>query len=841
MHHKYETIVGGADFSLLESEAAKLPESLMFVDRARATHKHKGETHDRKKREKDGQMRRKMQLPWRRGSDWVLTHTHTHTKVSEKVGGAEGTKLDDDFKEMEKKVDITSRAVLDIMTKTTEYLQPNPASRAKLSMINTMSKIRGQEKGPGYPQAESVLGDAMLKFGRELGEESTFGMALIDASEAMKELGEVKDALDMEVKQNFIDPLQNLHDKDLKEIQVQFCLQPSSPAAASFKEDGGPPSGLRLQEEASGKVQDDEIKQALEKFDESKEIAEQSMFNLLESDIEQVSQLAALVQAQLEYHSRSAEILQQLSSKMEDRIKEVSSKPRKEYAPKPRMTLELLPPSESHNGGIHSAKSPGRSPAPMDQPCCRALYDFEPENEGELGFKEGDVITLTNQIDDNWYEGMINGQSGFFPINYVDILLSGCMHETSEKSKSLVDETAVKYSEVHLGNEPVSAIRSFPGLKGLKLVSVEVMKKRRLCDFWDSSDTLPQPAQASCIKQNFSAGWRTDKSWVITASIEDKNACFLRVKLPVHSVFLGMNLWSELSFYNDQTSSNLDGICATSIGGNYQPLASRTSRVLILKKRVEEQKQVFHPAETRTERKTTRTNEAGANMDMKKRVSLELRHRSPTEVQELVLDNCRSSEGKIEGITGEFSNLELLSLINVGLTSVADIPKLDKLKKLELSDNRISGGLEVLAERLVNLTHLNLSGNKIKDISTLEPLKKLPQLKSLDLFNCEVTNLADYREPIFKLLPQLTYLDGYDIDDCEASDSDGEGDGVEDEDEEEGESEDFEEEEEEDEEDVVAEEDDDDEDSGDDERDSSPAKGEKRKRDPEDEDDEDDD
>lgn len=46
------------------------------------------------------------------------------------------------------------------------------------------------------------------------------GLALIDAGEAMRELGEVKDALDMEVKQNFIDPLQNLHDKDLKEIQV---------------------------------------------------------------------------------------------------------------------------------------------------------------------------------------------------------------------------------------------------------------------------------------------------------------------------------------------------------------------------------------------------------------------------------------------------------------------------------------------------------------------------------------------------------------------------------------------------------------------------------------------
>lgn len=47
------------------------------------------------------------------------------------------------------------------------------------------------------------------------------GLALVDVGEAMRELGEIKDALDMEVKQNFIDPMTNLHEKDLKEIQVQ--------------------------------------------------------------------------------------------------------------------------------------------------------------------------------------------------------------------------------------------------------------------------------------------------------------------------------------------------------------------------------------------------------------------------------------------------------------------------------------------------------------------------------------------------------------------------------------------------------------------------------------------
>ncbi|XP_016376040.1 acidic leucine-rich nuclear phosphoprotein 32 family member B isoform X3 [Sinocyclocheilus rhinocerous] len=258
-------------------------------------------------------------------------------------------------------------------------------------------------------------------------------------------------------------------------------------------------------------------------------------------------------------------------------------------------------------------------------------------------------------------------------------------------------------------------------------------------------------------------------------------------------------------------------------------------------------------------------------MDMKKRIHLELRNRTPSDVRELVLDNCRSNEGKIEGLTAEFVNLEFLSLINVGLLSVSNLPKLGKLKKLELSDNRISGGLDVLAEKLPNLTHLNLSGNKLKDISTLEPLKKLDHLKSLDLFNCEVTNLNDYRESVFKLLPQLAYLDGYDMDDREASDSDGEadGDGVDDEDDEEGEEEEDEDEEEfdeeedddddDDEDEVEGEEDDedgsgedeeedfgqdgeveDDEDDDDDDEEQG-GKGEKRKREADDEDDDDDD
>lgn len=160
---------------------------------------------------------------------------------------------------------------------------------------------------------------------------------------------------------------------------------------------------------------------------------------------------------------------------------------------------------------------------------------------------------------------------------------------------------------------------------------------------------------------------------------------------------------------------------------------------------------------------------------MEKRIELEKRGRTPDQIYELNLDNCRSTT--IEGLTDEFTNLRSLSLINVGLTSLKGFPKLPNLQKLELSDNRISNGLNLL-HTSPKLTNLNLSGNKIKDLETLEPLREFEHLKSLDLFNNEVTGIENYRERLFKLLPSLEYLDGFDAKEQEADDSEQENDSV---------------------------------------------------------------
>ncbi|XP_054569343.1 LOW QUALITY PROTEIN: endophilin-A3-like [Eptesicus fuscus] len=243
--------------------------------------------------------------------------------ISEKINGIEGTKLDDHFIDMERKIYNTNKAVTEIRLKATEYIQPNPVYRAKLGMLSTVSKIHNQGKALELPQPEGLLGNCMLKYGHELGEDSSFGGALIDMGKAMKLMAEVKESFDINVKETFIDPLQLVHDEDLREI------------AHHLKRLEGRRLDYDYKRRRVGKIPDDEITQAMEKFEESKDMAERSMFNFLENDVEQVGQLAQFVQAALDYHQQSADILQLLQRKLRVRIAAASSLSRNNFRPRP--------------------------------------------------------------------------------------------------------------------------------------------------------------------------------------------------------------------------------------------------------------------------------------------------------------------------------------------------------------------------------------------------------------------------------------------------------------------------------------------------------------------------
>ncbi|XP_061391020.1 endophilin-A [Musca vetustissima] len=349
--------------------------------------------------------------------------------VTEKMGGAEGTKLDLDFVEMERKTDVTVELVEELQVKTKEFLQPNPTARAKMAAVKGISKLSGQAKSNTYPQPEGLLADCMLTYGKKLGEDnSVFAQALVEFGEALRQMADVKYSLDDNIKQNFLEPLHHMQMKDLKEVMHhRKKLQ-----------------GRRLDFDCKRRRQakDDEIRSSEEKFAESLHLAQMGMFNLLENDTEQVSQLVTFAEALYEFHSQCADILRGLQETLQEKREEAESRPKPEFVPKTLLDLNLDgtgndtessgTPAHHRAAGASPLPSPMRSPAKsmattpsrqQMQPYCQALYDFDPQNPGELGFKEHEIITLLSRVDENWFEGSINGRTGYFPQSYVQVVV----------------------------------------------------------------------------------------------------------------------------------------------------------------------------------------------------------------------------------------------------------------------------------------------------------------------------------------------------------------------------------------------------------------------------------
>nr|XP_002131475.1 protein enhancer of sevenless 2B [Ciona intestinalis] len=56
---------------------------------------------------------------------------------------------------------------------------------------------------------------------------------------------------------------------------------------------------------------------------------------------------------------------------------------------------------------------------PVENFKVQAAYDFRRQEPGELEFCQGDIITVTEWMDKNWWRGSVNNCTGIFPSNHV--------------------------------------------------------------------------------------------------------------------------------------------------------------------------------------------------------------------------------------------------------------------------------------------------------------------------------------------------------------------------------------------------------------------------------------
>lgn len=105
--------------------------------------------------------------------------------------------------------------------------------------------------------------------------------------------------------------------------------------------------------------------------------------------------------------------------------------------------------------------------------------------------------------------------------------------------------------------------------------------------------------------------------------------------------------------------------------------------------------------------------------------------------------------------------IESLILAECSLCSLDNFPTLPNLTNLDLSSNFLSDrNIEALLSCKA-IVKLNLADNKIENAKSLSPFRRMQSLTSLNLVDNPVQSTEEYRKLMFKMMKNLSVLDGH--------------------------------------------------------------------------------
>ena len=119
--------------------------------------------------------------------------------------------------------------------------------------------------------------------------------------------------------------------------------------------------------------------------------------------------MQAFARAYLQFFETGTDMMRDLVEKLDEIVAEAGDRPREQR--------QVQAYEEEADDQIFAAEAAGNGP------CCKATFEFDAENEGELSFPDGAMINLTARLDENWLEGEFKGAVGIFPASYVDIVV----------------------------------------------------------------------------------------------------------------------------------------------------------------------------------------------------------------------------------------------------------------------------------------------------------------------------------------------------------------------------------------------------------------------------------
>ncbi|XP_072112154.1 SH3 domain-containing protein 19 isoform X1 [Mobula birostris] len=127
-------------------------------------------------------------------------------------------------------------------------------------------------------------------------------------------------------------------------------------------------------------------------------------------------------------------------------------------------------------------KDLSKSVPPTKGPRCVARFDFEGDQPDELTFFEGDVIALKEYVSEEWAQGELKGQTGIFPLNFVDLI----------ENLPTSEQKTVQNSPMPPGSNSVTGDRAIETSTSNQVGDLDLQWCEALYDFKaEAADDLP--------------------------------------------------------------------------------------------------------------------------------------------------------------------------------------------------------------------------------------------------------------------------------------------------------------------------------------------------------------
>ena len=109
-----------------------------------------------------------------------------------------------------------------------------------------------------------------------------------------------------------------------------------------------------------------------------------------------------------------------------------------------------------------------------------------------------------------------------------------------------------------------------------------------------------------------------------------------------------------------------------------------------------------------------------------------------------------------------FTYCTTLTFNSCNIIQIDNLPAMPQLKRLELSNNKITSGMQVLPQRYPKLEVLKVCNNRISRLGELACLLKLKSLTLMSIVGNPLAEQFNVSTQIFDMLTQLETLDGLD-------------------------------------------------------------------------------